>query len=178
MATLPFSFTIVTSSTVRPIHFRAPPLDTPLLILSLNPSVLTRSLFLFYSSVFRAKLYTFFLRHSLGAESGPTRHSTTITNEFLKPRSRNWQACRPAQSSSSSINYLLSLRRSFSYRMAPGSFSRHSGGGSGSLFSSYFSALLLLLLNPTAISAQTAADYYVKSLPGAPEGPLLKMHAG
>lgn len=62
--------------------------------------------------------------------------------------------------------------------MAPGSFFRHSGGGSGSLFSSYFSALLLLLLNPTAISAQTAADYYVKSLPGAPEGPLLKMHAG
>ncbi|KAL5334060.1 pheromone-processing carboxypeptidase kex1 [Aspergillus crustosus] len=36
----------------------------------------------------------------------------------------------------------------------------------------------LLLFHPVAISAQSAADYYVKSLPGAPEGPLLKMHAG
>ncbi len=63
--------------------------------------------------------------------------------------------------------------------MVPGSFSRRSGGGSGPLFPLYFSALsLLLLLNPTAVSAQSAADYYVKSLPGAPEGPLLKMHAG
>ncbi|KAL3490893.1 Alpha/Beta hydrolase protein [Aspergillus germanicus] len=37
---------------------------------------------------------------------------------------------------------------------------------------------LYLLLNPVAVTAQSAADYYVSSLPGAPEGPLLKMHAG
>ncbi|KAL4896361.1 pheromone-processing carboxypeptidase kex1 [Aspergillus ambiguus] len=39
-------------------------------------------------------------------------------------------------------------------------------------------ALSLLLLNPLLVSAKSAADYYVRSLPGAPEGPLLKMHAG
>lgn len=39
-------------------------------------------------------------------------------------------------------------------------------------------ALSLLLLNPAAVAAQSAADYYVRSLPGAPNGPLLKMHAG
>jgi len=27
-------------------------------------------------------------------------------------------------------------------------------------------------------SDKTAADYFVQSLPGAPDGPLLKMHAG
>ncbi|CEL11419.1 Putative Pheromone-processing carboxypeptidase kex1 [Aspergillus calidoustus] len=37
---------------------------------------------------------------------------------------------------------------------------------------------LYLLLNPVTVTAQSAADYYVSSLPGAPEGPLLKMHAG
>lgn len=37
---------------------------------------------------------------------------------------------------------------------------------------------LLFIVNPTLVSAATAADYYVRSLPGAPEGPLLKMHAG
>lgn len=37
---------------------------------------------------------------------------------------------------------------------------------------------LLLIVNPAFVSAATAADYYVRSLPGAPEGPLLKMHAG
>ncbi|KAL3459953.1 pheromone-processing carboxypeptidase kex1 [Aspergillus heterothallicus] len=37
---------------------------------------------------------------------------------------------------------------------------------------------LSLLLNSAAVTAQSAADYYVSSLPGAPEGPLLKMHAG
>lgn len=26
--------------------------------------------------------------------------------------------------------------------------------------------------------AKSAADYFVRSLPGAPEGPLVKMHAG
>ena len=37
----------------------------------------------------------------------------------------------------------------------------------------------LVLFAATVSSAdKTAADYYVKSLPGAPAGPLLKMHAG
>lgn len=35
-----------------------------------------------------------------------------------------------------------------------------------------------LLAMPVARADKTAADYYVKSLPGAPDGPLLKMHAG
>ncbi|KAL4814016.1 pheromone-processing carboxypeptidase kex1 [Aspergillus spinulosporus] len=43
---------------------------------------------------------------------------------------------------------------------------------------SYSIRALSLLLNPVAVLAQSAADYYVESLPGAPEGPLLKMHAG
>lgn len=37
---------------------------------------------------------------------------------------------------------------------------------------------LFLLVAPAAHAAKTAADYYIKSLPGAPDGPLLKMHAG
>lgn len=37
---------------------------------------------------------------------------------------------------------------------------------------------LLLLSNLTFAASKSAADYYVRSLPGAPEGPLLKMHAG
>ncbi|KAJ5880576.1 Pheromone-processing carboxypeptidase kex1 [Penicillium subrubescens] len=37
---------------------------------------------------------------------------------------------------------------------------------------------LSLLLAPALAAASSAADYYVHSLPGAPEGPLLKMHAG
>ncbi|PYH79666.1 alpha/beta-hydrolase [Aspergillus uvarum CBS 121591] len=36
----------------------------------------------------------------------------------------------------------------------------------------------LLLLSPAAVVAKSAADYYIHSLPGAPDGPLLKMHAG
>lgn len=39
-------------------------------------------------------------------------------------------------------------------------------------------AVLLLLSSPICALAQSAADYYVKSLPGQPAGPLLKMHAG
>jgi len=31
---------------------------------------------------------------------------------------------------------------------------------------------------PTAYAEKTAGDYFVHSLPGAPDGPLLKMHAG
>ncbi|EFQ98970.1 carboxypeptidase KEX1 precursor [Nannizzia gypsea CBS 118893] len=38
--------------------------------------------------------------------------------------------------------------------------------------------LLLLLSNPAAVVAKCASDYFVRSLPGQPEGPLLKMHAG
>jgi carboxypeptidase D len=38
--------------------------------------------------------------------------------------------------------------------------------------------LLLLLSSPIGVVAQSAADYYVKSLPGQPDGPFLKMHAG
>lgn len=35
-----------------------------------------------------------------------------------------------------------------------------------------------LILGPMLAAASSAADYYVHSLPGAPDGPLLKMHAG
>jgi carboxypeptidase D len=37
---------------------------------------------------------------------------------------------------------------------------------------------LLLFWSSRLALAKSAADYYVHSLPGAPEGPLLKMHAG
>lgn len=37
---------------------------------------------------------------------------------------------------------------------------------------------VLLFSTVDSVSAKSAADYYVHSLPGAPEGPLLKMHAG
>ncbi|KAJ5995810.1 hypothetical protein N7481_002787 [Penicillium waksmanii] len=37
----------------------------------------------------------------------------------------------------------------------------------------------LALLSPSLVAAKSAADYYVRDLPGAPtDGPLLKMHAG
>lgn len=40
-------------------------------------------------------------------------------------------------------------------------------------------ALALALFAMPLVNAQkTQADYYVKSLPGQPDGPLLKMHAG
>jgi carboxypeptidase D len=38
--------------------------------------------------------------------------------------------------------------------------------------------LSLSVLIPAALAGKTAADYFVHSLPGAPDGPLLKMHAG
>jgi hypothetical protein len=39
--------------------------------------------------------------------------------------------------------------------------------------------LALLSSVPAVVADKTAADYFVHSLPGAPEGqPLLKMHAG
>ncbi|KAL4930042.1 serine-type carboxypeptidase kexA [Aspergillus undulatus] len=48
---------------------------------------------------------------------------------------------------------------------------------SGSLFSAW-ALSLFFLLSPVVTLAQSAADYYVKSLPGVPQGPQLKMHAG
>ncbi|KAL4789872.1 pheromone-processing carboxypeptidase kex1, partial [Aspergillus venezuelensis] len=48
---------------------------------------------------------------------------------------------------------------------------------SGSLLSTW-ALSLVFFLNSVATLAQSAADYYVHSLPGAPEGPQLKMHAG
>jgi len=41
-------------------------------------------------------------------------------------------------------------------------------------------AAVLGLLSTLGVAGadKTAADYYVHSLPGAPAGPLLKMHAG
>lgn len=62
------------------------------------------------------------------------------------------------------------------------SLSLPSCGGWGRKKSAFVSASLwalslLLLGNSTSAAAKSAADYYVRSLPGAPE-PLLKMHAG
>lgn len=37
---------------------------------------------------------------------------------------------------------------------------------------------LALVLAGLAGADKTAADYFVHELPGAPEGPLIKMHAG
>ena len=39
-------------------------------------------------------------------------------------------------------------------------------------------ALCLSLATPIMAANRAAGDYFVQSLPGAPEGPLLKMHAG
>lgn len=40
-------------------------------------------------------------------------------------------------------------------------------------------ALLLALASWTApVAAQSAADYFVHELPGAPKEPFIKMHAG
>ncbi len=49
------------------------------------------------------------------------------------------------------------------------------------LLSPQWIALIWVLLAPmlaVVAAEKTAADYFVESLPGAPEGPLLKMHAG
>lgn len=52
--------------------------------------------------------------------------------------------------------------------------------GSGNNAGAVLLATLLSIssLALTARADKTAADYFVHSLPGAPEGPLLKMHAG
>jgi carboxypeptidase D len=43
----------------------------------------------------------------------------------------------------------------------------------------YIIAIGAILCLVPAVCAKTAADYFVHSLPGAPEGqPLVKMHAG
>jgi hypothetical protein len=41
-----------------------------------------------------------------------------------------------------------------------------------------WSLLFVPSILSVAIAEKTAADYYVHSLPGAPDSPLLKMHAG
>lgn len=41
---------------------------------------------------------------------------------------------------------------------------------------SLVASVALLLAGPAL--AKNAADYYVRSLPGQPAGPLIKMHAG
>jgi carboxypeptidase D len=38
--------------------------------------------------------------------------------------------------------------------------------------------LAMSFLLSTSLADKTAADYFVHSLPGAPDGPLTKMHAG
>jgi hypothetical protein len=50
---------------------------------------------------------------------------------------------------------------------------------SNSVVSAGVWSLLSISLWPSLAMAQkSAADYFVHSLPGAPDGPLLKMHAG
>ncbi|ELR06609.1 Cell death protease [Pseudogymnoascus destructans] len=51
-------------------------------------------------------------------------------------------------------------------------------GGLGGTGLSICAILSMLSLPSTAVTAKSAGDYFVHSLPGAPEGPLLKMHAG
>lgn len=41
-----------------------------------------------------------------------------------------------------------------------------------------FWVMAAVLFGVPLASAKTQADYFVKSLPGQPDGPLLKMHAG
>lgn len=90
----------------------------------------------------------------------------------------------PAFTQTASVIQGLSTspRRVQAAEMRPFSSSRgrQHGMGHGITFGSMatwaLSTLLLLTANPA--NAQSAADYYVRSLPGAPEGPLLKMHAG
>jgi carboxypeptidase D len=48
----------------------------------------------------------------------------------------------------------------------------------GSRVLAVYSLLSLSAFIPATLADKTAADYFVHSLPGAPEGPLLKMHAG
>lgn len=40
------------------------------------------------------------------------------------------------------------------------------------------SIAVLLLVQASVRADKSAADYFIRSLPGQPEGPLLKMHAG
>ncbi|EEH46198.1 uncharacterized protein PADG_02348 [Paracoccidioides brasiliensis Pb18] len=51
-------------------------------------------------------------------------------------------------------------------------------GFSGSRAWSKWLTICLAITHPFSVTAKSAADYYVHSLPGQPEGPLLKMHAG
>lgn len=59
--------------------------------------------------------------------------------------------------------------------MAP---SRMESGVQTLLSGTIWMIIVLLFMVSETNADKTAADYYVKSLPGAPDGPLLKMHAG
>ncbi len=62
-------------------------------------------------------------------------------------------------------------------RLFNGSFGRRRSG-TGLLGTPLWLGLCLLLWSTFSIADKTAADYYVESLPGQPDGPLLTMHAG
>lgn len=50
--------------------------------------------------------------------------------------------------------------------------------GKGAFLTGVWGLLSISMLPSLAMADKTAADYFVHSLPGAPDGPLLKMHAG
>lgn len=50
--------------------------------------------------------------------------------------------------------------------------------GKGVFLTGVWGLLSISILPSLAMADKTAADYFVHSLPGAPDGPLLKMHAG
>lgn len=69
------------------------------------------------------------------------------------------------------INYIVSS--------VAGMFSTSPWRGRKGTVAALSSWLSLLFLScPLTVTAKSASDYYVPSLPGAPDGPLLKMHAG
>lgn len=57
-------------------------------------------------------------------------------------------------------------------------FSINGAGRCPGRFFGFGGALLSLSLWPALVMAKSASEYFVHSLPGAPEGPLPKMHAG
>lgn len=62
-------------------------------------------------------------------------------------------------------------------RILGGQRQRRQGGAALSISPSWM-FLGLLLWPALSAAGKTAADYYVQSLPGQPDGPLLNMHAG
>ena len=59
-------------------------------------------------------------------------------------------------------------------RFPPG----HTVSSGSSLWLLYTVATVLLFGQQIVAAENSAADYYIRSLPGQPEGDLLKMHAG